>query len=85
MEKVSFFQITQYQYDQSKYSDPLISICWICQYDVHKVPKEFLHSNPLSVRGYTERILARWRRPVALREAMDPLYWSVLAVSCAGA
>jgi hypothetical protein len=34
----------------------------------------FLHLNPLSFRGDTERILARWWRPVASLEAMDPLY-----------
>ena len=40
------------------------------------------HSNPLSVRGNTARILARWRRPVASREALDPLYRSMSTVSC---
>jgi hypothetical protein len=42
----------------------------------------FLHSTPPSVRGDTEQILARWRRPVALSEALDPLYRSVSALSC---
>ncbi len=42
----------------------------------------FLHLNLLSVLGNMAQILAQWRRPVALREAMDPLYQSVLAVSC---
>ncbi len=40
------------------------------------------HSNPPSVRGNTARIFARWRRPVASREALDPLYRSMSAVSC---
>jgi hypothetical protein len=40
------------------------------------------HSNPLSVRGFMARILARWRRPVASREALKPLYRSILAVTC---
>jgi hypothetical protein len=40
------------------------------------------HSKPLSVRGNTARILARWRRPVALREALNPLYQAILAVPC---
>ncbi len=40
------------------------------------------HSNPLSVRGNTARILAWWRRPVALREALSPLYWEISTVSC---
>jgi hypothetical protein len=37
----------------------------------------FWHSTPPSVRGDTKRILARWRRPVASREALNTLYWSV--------
>ncbi len=40
------------------------------------------HSNPLSVRGNTARILARWQRPVASREALNTLYRDILAVSC---
>ncbi len=40
------------------------------------------HSNPLSVRGNTAQILAQWRRPVASREALNPLYWWILAVLC---
>ena len=40
------------------------------------------HLNPPSVRGDTARILARWRRPVASREALDPLYRSMSAVLC---
>jgi hypothetical protein len=40
------------------------------------------HSNPLSVRGNTARILARWRRPVASCEALNPLYQAISAVSC---
>jgi hypothetical protein len=34
----------------------------------------------MSVRGNTARIIARWQRPVASREALDPIYWSVSAV-----
>ncbi len=37
---------------------------------------------PSGVRGDTVQILGRWQCPVALREALDPLYWSVLAVLC---
>jgi hypothetical protein len=40
------------------------------------------HSKPLSVRGNTARILAQWWRPVALREALNPLYWAISAVLC---
>jgi hypothetical protein len=41
-----------------------------------------MHSNLPSVRGNTAQILARWRHPVASHEALDPLYWSILAVLC---
>ena len=42
----------------------------------------FLAYTPPSVLGNTVGILDRWRRPVALCEALDPLNWSVLAVLC---
>ncbi len=42
----------------------------------------FFHATPLTVRDDTARILARWRRLVALREALKPLYGAILAVSC---
>ncbi len=42
----------------------------------------FWHSTPPSVQGNLSRILARWRRPVASREALNPLYRTVSAVSC---
>jgi hypothetical protein len=42
----------------------------------------FWHLTPPSVRGNTSRILARWRRPVASREALNPLYRAISAVSC---
>ncbi len=40
----------------------------------------FWHATPLSVRCDTEPIFARWRRPVSSHEALNPLYWSMLAV-----
>ena len=42
----------------------------------------FWHSTPPSVRGDTPRILARWRRLVASREALIPLYRAISAVTC---
>jgi hypothetical protein len=42
----------------------------------------FGHSTPPSVRGNTSRILARWRRPVASRKALNTLYQAISAVSC---
>ncbi len=42
----------------------------------------FWHKTPLSVWGNMKRILARSRRPVALRKALDLLYRSISAVTC---
>jgi hypothetical protein len=41
----------------------------------------FWHSTPPSVRGDTARILARWRRLVASREALNILYQAISPVS----
>ncbi len=42
----------------------------------------FCHLTLLSVPGNTVQILARWRHPVASRDALNPLYWLILAVTC---
>ncbi len=34
----------------------------------------YLVCNPAVRRGYIVQILARWRRPMALSEALDPLH-----------
>ncbi len=35
-------------------------------------------------RGNMVQILAQWRRPVALSEALDPLYWSAIEMGRIG-
>jgi len=47
-------------------------------YIIHRC---FVSCCPGGRRGDTERVVARWRRPVASNVAMDMLYWAMPHVS----